>query len=220
MGFLFFLIYLCFDILRKNNYFLRFKKKKLYTLLLIPLFLTPIITYRLGFYSIPKIGNIKNFGDIKNKNNIQLSLKDRLIWKINKATRATIYINKKRDIGSGSQFPSWTIPTDINDLIYLTPIRMTYFLYSPFPWDIKRVSHLLGLLDSILYISLSFCILRNRKILYENPKTRFLVLILFIYIVIYSFGVGNFGTSIRHRLKFIGILLALAAQKIPRLKLF
>ena len=39
-----------------------------------------------------------------------------------------------------------------------------------------------------------------------------------MYVFAYSFGVGNFGTGIRHRLKFIGILIAIAAPKIARIK--
>ena len=97
---------------------------------------------------------------------------------------------------------------------------MFYFLHAPFPWDIKKLSHLIGLFESVFYIYLSICILRNWKVLNENPLTRFLILILIMYIFVYSFGVGNFGTSIRHRLKFIGILIAIAAPKIVKIKLF
>ena len=66
---------------------------------------------------------------------------------------------------------------------------------------------------------LSFCILRNRKVLYKNPQSRFLIMILIMFLTIYSFGVGNFGTSIRHRFKFIGIFIAIAAPLITRIKL-
>ena len=39
-----------------------------------------------------------------------------------------------------------------------------------------------------------------------------------MYIFAYSFGVGNFGTGIRHRLKFIGVLIAIAAPTIVKIK--
>ena len=95
---------------------------------------------------------------------------------------------------------------------------MFYFLYAPFPWDIKSPKHLIGLFDAIFYIYLSICVFRNRKNLYENPKTRFLIFILISYIFVYSFGVGNFGTGIRHRLKFLVILIAIAAPKLKKIK--
>ena len=213
LGLFIFLMYVFFKILKQNNYFLRFKKKNIYLIFLLPVILIPIITFFLGYYSIPKIGNIKNFGDFtdKNKTNIQ-SIKERIIWKIEKATRSS------NDNDSGAGYPSWTKPKDIIEIIYLTPVRMFYFLYAPFPWDIKRFTHLIGLFDAILYIYLSFCILRNRKILYKNPKTYFLIMILMTYIFVYSFGVGNFGSAIRHRLKFIGIFIAIAAPRIAKIK--
>ncbi|MDA7474244.1 hypothetical protein N8952_01850, partial [Candidatus Pelagibacter ubique] len=213
LGFFIFLTYIFFRLLKENNYFIRFKKKNIYQLFILPLFLLPIVTYLMGYYSIPKLGNIKNFGDLKSENQSKVSnMKDRLIWKINKATRST------SDTSFGSQFPSWTIPENTAELVYLTPIRIVYFLYAPFPWDIKRPVHLMGLFDVIFYLYLSICILRNRKILLENPKTRFLIIILALYVTIYSFGVGNFGTSIRHRVKFIEILIAIAAPLIIRIK--
>ena len=213
LGFFIFLIYIFLKILKENNYFIRFKKKKLYLMFLLPILLLPIITYLMGYYSIPKIGNISNFGNVKDKDKIELQkIEDRLIWKIETATRSS----GDRDTGAG--YPSWTVPKNLIELIYLAPVRMSYFLYSPFPWDIKRFTHLIGLLDVFFYLYLSFCIVRNRKILYENPLTRFLIIILFMYIFVYSFGVGNFGTGIRHRLKFIGVLIAIAAPTIVKIK--
>ncbi len=213
LGFFVFLIYLLIQILKENNFFIRFKKKNIFYIFLLPILLLPIITYFLGYYSIPKIGNFKDFGKIKDGNKVILgNIQKKLIWKIDKATRSS------NNNDTGAKFPSWTIPKDTKELIYLTPIRMFYFLYSPFPWDTKKVVHLLGLFDSFLYIYLSYCILRNRKILYENPQTRFLIMILITYVFIYSLGVGNFGTSIRHRLKFIGLLIAIAAPKILRIR--
>ena len=214
LGLIFFLVYMFFNILKKNNYFLRFKKKNIYLLILLPTFLLPVLAYLLGFYAIPKLGNINNFGDLKTKDQINVqNIKERLIWKINKATKGSY------DLDTGSKFPKWTVPENMTEIIYLIPIRIGYLLYSPFPWDLKRSSHLMGLFDGIIYIYLSFCILRNRKVLYKNPQSRFLIMILIMFLTIYSFGVGNFGTSIRHRFKFIGIFIAIAAPLITRIKL-
>ena len=213
LGFLIFLMYIFFSILKENNYFIRFKKKNIYQLVMLPLFLIPIVTYLLGYYTIPKLGDINNFGNIKLEDQSKVSnLKERLIYKIGRATRSTF------DSNTGSSFPSWTVPEDTAEIIYLTPVRMFYFLYAPFPWDIKRPTHLMGLFDVIFYIYLSFCIFRNRKILFENPKTRFLIIVFAVYVAVYSFGVGNFGTTIRHRVKFVEILIAIAAPLILKIK--
>lgn len=228
-GFFIFLIYLIFKILKENNYFLNYKERNMFAFLLIPVFLIPFVTFFLGYYSIPKIGNINDVGEsktilIKNiggkmvkiipedQTKLLTDFESRIIWKMNKARTQCHFAV------CAASYPEWTVPKNIEELSYLIPVRMFYLLYAPFPWDIKRTTHLLGLLDAIFYIYLSFCILRNRKSLYKNPQTLFLLIILIMYIGAYSLGVGNFGTGIRHRLKFIGILIAIAAPTILRIK--
>jgi len=214
LGLFVFLSIVCLKTIKENNFFIRFKKKNLYYIFLLPLFLIPIISYFLGNYAIPKLGNFKDFS-IKNENNkiISTTLEKKIIWKINKATRAS------NDNPLGASFPKWTIPNDSKEIVFLVPIRMLYFLYSPFPWDIKKTIHIIGLIDALFYVYITYCIIRNKKKLFNNHQTIILIAILFSYVFIYSFGVGNFGTGIRHRIKFIGILIVLAGQKIPKFKI-
>ena len=116
----------------------------------------------------------------------------------------------------GSNYPLWTIPSDNVDFIQKF-FKNYLFLYSPFPWDIKRYDHLMGLADSILMIYISICFWRNRKLIWKNPLTRFLFILLLTYFVLYGLGTSNFGTSIRHKTKFIFILVCLAAPKLLNL---
>ena len=95
-------------------------------------------------------------------------------------------------------------------------LKIFYFLYSPLIWDIKKISHLFGFLDSILYFILTIYILKNSKNIFANPILRLLVLLFIIYLIIYGIGTGNFGTGIRHRSKFVVILIVLAAPKIHK----
>lgn len=225
LGLFVFLILIFFQILKRNNYFIHFKKKNLYHLLLLPIILVPFLALYLGFFSIPKLGNFKNIGDLDEQTRqmadiSKLSITERIIWKIKKSTRSTDLSFYSKENDEGAKYPGWTIPDNAIELIYLSPVRIFYFLYSPFPWDIKNLNHLMGAFDSIFYIYLSFCILRNHKNLHKKPEIRFLIYVLFIYTLIYSFGVGNFGTAIRHRLKFITILIVIAAPKIAKLKFF
>lgn len=117
----------------------------------------------------------------------------------------------------GSNYPAWTIPSDAVDFIPKIFLRIIYFLYSPFPWDIKRYDHLMGLADSILMIYISICFWRNRKLIWKNPLTRFLFILLLTYFILYGLGTSNFGTSIRHKTKFIFIFVCLAAPKLLNL---
>ena len=175
----------------------------------------PLLPFFSGYYSIPKIGNLKNFDNFNLKKNTQIvNFKEKIILKINKATRSL------GQSEHGASYPNWTIPKNLKELIFLIPVRMFYLLYAPFPWDIKKVEHIIGLLDAFLYFCLSYYIYLNKKNLFNNPQTFFLILIFLLYILVYSFGVGNFGTGLRHRLKFISLAIVLAGSKLPRFKFF
>jgi len=43
-----------------------------------------------------------------------------------------------------------------------------------------------------------------------------LILIFICYLIVYGISVGNFGTGIRHRSKFVVMLIILAAPKIHK----
>jgi len=73
------------------------------------------------------------------------------------------------------------------------------------------------MLDGILYMYLSFLILFNIKLIWKDPIMRIFFIILLAYIFVFGIGVGNFGTGIRHRSKFVVIFILLAA---PFLKNF
>ena len=62
----------------------------------------------------------------------------------------------------------------------------------------------------------SFYVIKNWRLIWTNPIARIL-LILIAYAIVHGLGVGNFGTRIRHRSKFIVILIILAAPKIHKL---
>ena len=117
----------------------------------------------------------------------------------------------------GASYPDWTKVNEQSEFIYKLPIRVLYFLFSPFPWDIQKFSHFIGLIDSILILILVYSIFLNRKQILKNDFLKLIFIMLVCYIVIYSVGVSNFGTGIRHRSKFIFLLILLAAPYIPAL---
>ena len=114
-------------------------------------------------------------------------------------------------------YPEWTIPRTSFELIYKVPVRAIYFLFSPFPWDVKEVRHLIGLFDAFLYIYLFILILKNFKTIWKNPALRIILLILGSYVMAFAVGVGNFGTGIRHRSKFAIMFILLVAPSIKKL---
>ena len=158
------------------------------------MFIIILSLYISGKISVPYLGAFKDTTNLKV-----------LLKKTDGATRGE------------AAYPEWTKAQSFNELLYKGPIRSLYFVFSPFPWDVKKPVHLIGMLDSFIYIYLTFLIFQNRKIIWKDPVLRIILIILLSYIVIFGVGVGNFGTGIRHRSKFAIMFILLAAPLIKRL---
>jgi 4-amino-4-deoxy-L-arabinose transferase-like glycosyltransferase len=125
---------------------------------------------------------------------------------------------KAREFDRGTaKYPNWAVPKDESEVFYKGPIRIIYFIYAPFPWDIKKNIHFVGMLDGFFYIFLTYLILYNRKIIWADPALRIILLMLIVYISVYGLGVGNFGTGLRHRSKFVVMFILLIAPFLPNL---
>jgi len=115
-----------------------------------------------------------------------------------------------------SQFPEYLIPNTPSEAVLLSPVQISYFLYSPFIWDITKLRHLFGYFDSLIYIAISIMILASFKEIYTN-KTAFMILVLVIsLIVLYAYGTVTFGSGIRHRAKLFYLMLILAGPMISK----
>ena len=118
-----------------------------------------------------------------------------------------------------ASYPNWLVLREPMEFFYKLPIRGLYFLFSPFPWDVKAIRHVIGMLDGFLYIYLVFLILSNIKKIWKNFALRIILLILLAYVAAFALGVGNFGTGIRHRSKFVFMFILLAGPFIKNFNL-
>lgn len=116
-------------------------------------------------------------------------------------------------------YPDFVVPNDVYGLVYLFPLRLIYFIYSPFPWDVSAVKHIVGLLDSLVYIYFTYLLYANWRYIRGNRAAVFLLLLFFILSSIYSYGVGNFANAMRHRLKFMILLLVVVSPFIKGLRI-
>ena len=201
IGYFVFLIFIFYYFLKYEFSDLKKGKLKIKLILIISLIFVPFMLWYLEILMIPYIPGPERV----------LNLQDILLRRFRIGSISLL------NGPLGSNYPLWTIPSDNVDFIPKIFLRIIYFLYSPFPWDIKRYDHLMGLADSILMIYISICFWRNRKLIWKNPLTRFLFILLLTYFVLYGLGTSNFGTSIRHKTKFIFILVCLAAPKLLNL---
>jgi len=104
------------------------------------------------------------------------------------------------------------LPYSYFDLIWQTPLRMLYFLFTPFPWMISYVKDALGFLDMLIYAGLFYFSYRSKK-LWKNNKQIVIasLLIIVTLVVMFAWGTGNYGTAWRHRQKIAPYLVVLAS---------
>jgi len=125
-----------------------------------------------------------------------------------------IYLNT-----GGAAYPDWLLPNEYFDFLSLTFPRIIYFFFSPFPWDVRKLNQLLGLIDSFIYMYLIYHIYKGFILKRSVLKLNKFFVILGILFIVYSWGVSNYGTGLRHRAKFAPVLVALASSGFYGLKL-
>lgn len=152
-----------------------------------------LIPFYNGSISVPYIGSINTLFNL-----------DEYLPRINSFIR------------NSASYPAWLVINTNYEFFTKGIFKIFYFLYSPFIWDIKSTDHLFGVFDGMLYIVLTIYIFKNWHDIWENPAMRIFILILIVYLMIYGLSIGNFGTGIRHRSKFVVILLVLAAPKLHK----
>ncbi len=190
--FAFFLFVLLSSIKKISKLFLVYRTSPKNLLIIIIAFIF-LIFYTSNKIYIPKLGYFKDIIDIPR---LRLEVGGRLI--------------------GDASYPEWLKVETPTEALYKSFTRVAFFLFSPFPWDIKKPIHLIGVLDSFLYMTLAYLIFRNRKTIWREPALRLIFIILVFYFIIFAFGVSNFGASTRHRTKFVIELIILAGPLIPQ----
>ncbi|MEX0732989.1 MAG: glycosyltransferase family 39 protein [Aquisalimonadaceae bacterium] len=116
----------------------------------------------------------------------------------------------------GAAYPDIVASEGITDSIWVMPARIAYFLFSPFPWDIKSPGHLLGLFSSVMFFLIAIALVRSRKVIAHDRGMQAVLLIAALLVLVYSLGTYNVGTAVRHRTKVFFALIALCS--VPSLK--
>jgi len=164
--------------------------------ILITLIIIGIAINKLSTFNIPYLGNISQV-----------------------LTLSRIFFQAEVTNLGGSAYPGWLIPFSLSSFVLLIIPRLIYFLFSPFLWDIKAINHLLGFVDASLVLYLFFYIIRGIVVEKQNKYVTILCIFLLPLLITYSWGVGNFGTALRHRSKFIPVLIAISTIYVPKITL-
>ena len=119
-----------------------------------------------------------------------------------------------RMIGDAS-YGQWAEINSLKELIYKSPLRTIYLLFSPFPWNVTKTTHIIGMLDGFFYMIIFYLIFCNLKFIWNDTFLRITLIILIFYLFLFGLGVSNFGSGLRHRSKFIIEMILLAGPLIP-----
>ena len=98
------------------------------------------------------------------------------------------------------------------DFVWQTPVRLVFFLFSPFVWMIRTTGHLVGLLDATLFLAMLALLYYCRDAIRRSLAARRLLVALTAIAIVFSLGVSNFGTAVRHRAKIAPIVICLIAR--------
>lgn len=118
---------------------------------------------------------------------------------------------RNTDYGNTS-YPNWFYPNSYFDIYWLSIVRFFYFLCGPF--FAINFMNLVSFFDGIFYLIFVFFIIYNWKKVLKNKLTLYLLLMIIPLIILHSWGVNNSGTGMRHRIKFLPILIIIISPYI------
>lgn len=100
--------------------------------------------------------------------------------------------------------------------VLFVPVRVIYFLYTPFIWMVRTPLDMLALFDGVAYFIFTYKAVKTYKLIDTfDEKNAFYIKLLYIslllFFIIFSIGTWNYGTALRHRAKFFPLLVVLAS---------
>lgn len=194
LGFFVFLFIVIIRKLKEIHFHSKEIKIKIKDIFLLAIAVYIILSFLMGNINIPKLPT--------------LNLKVYLFEIVNRSQFAT---------RGEASFPEWSMYKTNMDILYKTPVKMLLFYFSPLPWEVKKLSHILLMFDGLFYFFLIFLLIKNFKHIWRNYTLRTLFIIFIFYSLIFAIGIGNFGTGFRHRTKFLILLLLIVGGYLPKI---
>lgn len=104
--------------------------------------------------------------------------------------------------GNSGYTVGFNISNDWLNFLVNTPLRTLYFILSPMPWNWRGVSDIIAFGMSSIYYAFGF-VLTCFTIKQSRSKNKYLmigtIITLFLICIVFSWGVRNAGTAMRHR---------------------
>jgi hypothetical protein len=98
------------------------------------------------------------------------------------------------------------------DVALYAPMKVLYFLYTPFPWHVQGTTELFVGVSALALLGVTMCARRGIGMLRDEPYYLGLLLSYLVTgVVTYSIIEMNYGAAVRRRIQFIPILILIAA---------
>ena len=111
-------------------------------------------------------------------------------------------------------FPAFLVQDSLIGMILVLPIRFLYFVFSPFVWDVSAAADIFGLIDALILIILFWNIFKFKRYDQNKDVVKIMTCFLILTLLATSLGVNNMGAAIRHRAKFVPIIISLASYNL------
>jgi hypothetical protein len=112
---------------------------------------------------------------------------------------------------AGSTYLLWMQKLGVGVRLLLSPLRMFYLLFSPLPFDWRGLSDaVVFCIDSVVYIVLIVMMFLRPLLGKAARLKRFLGYAVLAMTLLFSIGTTNAGTAVRHRAKFVPVLVLAA----------
>ena len=97
------------------------------------------------------------------------------------------------------------------DVAWQTPLRLFFFLGSPYIWMVSRLDDVLGLIDGLIFLHMVVRILRDVRgtSVWARPEYRVVWIVTAVVIMTFALATSNYGTAFRHRAKVLPPLVVL-----------
>lgn len=116
---------------------------------------------------------------------------------------------------SGSTYLLWMKDLSTSVKLLLSPIKMFYLIFSPLPTDWRNLTDaLVFFADSLVFLVLVIHVFRRPLKGKEFQLKRIFIYMFLVMTFLFSMGTSNAGTAVRHRAKFLPVLL-LSACMVP-----
>ncbi len=125
------------------------------------------------------------------------------------AVQAIASSQSARDKGRAAYLQGAAVES-AGDVVRQFPLRVIYFLFSPFPWHIRTTADALGMFDGLLLFGVIVTlVVRRRRFADHNKSIRITVVMYICLVSIFALPTSNYGTALRHRAKHVPLLLIL-----------